>query len=112
MELEFGEWYDYQVLNDLDYDVVIFVGDIQVFGVFGVQWVVNFMIFGGWFVIYVFGNYEFYGYVFEFQLNVMLCEGKDCIVCVLYCSVVVIGGVCFFGVVLWMDFSLLVGVDG
>ncbi|MDY0748733.1 metallophosphoesterase [Paucibacter sp. R3-3] len=111
-EPESGERYDYQVPADLDFDVAILAGDIQAPGALGVQWAADPMAFSGRPVIYVPGNHEFYGHVLELQLNAMSREGKDGPVRVLHRSVAVIGGVRFFGVTLWTDFSLPVEADG
>jgi len=87
----------------LDVDVILLAGDIDV-GVGGVEWAQ--VAFRSTPVIYVPGNHEYYGSVFQENLADLKLQAKGSNVHVLDNDLITINEVQFLGCTLWTDFNL------
>lgn len=89
---------------ELDVDVVVLAGDIDV-GVGGVEWATH--TFPNTPVIYVLGNHEYYDSVLQDNYSEIVSKAKDTNVYVLDNEAITIDDVQFLGCTLWTDFNLL-----
>ena len=100
-----------------EFDAVVLAGDIQEPGRRGVAWAAEEPAYAGKPVLYVPGNHEFYGQVWDKELAAMRAQAQGTNVQVLDRDVVVLesaqGPVRVLGVTLWTDFKLpVLGADG
>jgi predicted phosphodiesterase len=84
-------------------DVVVLAGDIDVEGN-GLEWALA--TFPDVFVLYVFGNHEYYGSSYPKHLNDLKEKAENTNVKILENDTVTIGDITFLGCSLWTDFNL------
>lgn len=108
MHLEFAPFYPPQGLES---DVVVLAGDIRAPGSAVAYWARRDSVFGERPIVFVSGNHEFYGRVYERQCQEMQEQARRFLLHCLQQGSVVIDGVRFIGTTVWTDFALRIETD-